>query len=94
MDAGEEISCQTLTCRLKIRFADGPDYFTCQLQSAIAALPPVAPGKVRVFRGQTKDYDEIKPASYRVHLASRAIWRIYSGTWSPGARSPGSIGCW
>jgi len=42
------------------------------------ALPPVAPGKVRVFRGQTADYPTITPASYRKHLGSRGIWTIYS----------------
>jgi hypothetical protein len=56
------------------------DTFTslAELQSAIEALPPVAQGKVRVFRGQTKNYDKIQPAAYRTHLASRAAWSIYS----------------
>ena len=49
-----------------------------QLQSAIASLPPVTAGKLRVFRGQTKDYSKMQPASYRTPLSSRAIWHIYS----------------
>jgi hypothetical protein len=48
------------------------------LQDAVSALPPVAPGKVRVFRGQTADYREIKPASYRKRLASQPVWLCYS----------------
>jgi hypothetical protein len=43
------------------------------LQDAVSALPPVAPGKVRVFRGQTTDYPTITPASYRTRLASRPV---------------------
>jgi hypothetical protein len=48
------------------------------LQDAVNALPPVAPGKVRVFRGQTTDYPTITPASYRTRLASLPICLCYS----------------
>ena len=48
------------------------------LQDAVDVLPPVAPGKVRVFRGQTKNYRTITPASYRTRLASRSVWALYS----------------
>lgn len=42
------------------------------------SLPPVPPGKARVFRGQTTDYPTITPAAYRNHLQRMAIWHIYS----------------
>jgi len=48
------------------------------LEHAVNALPPVAAGKVRVFRGQTSNYGQITPASYRKRLASRSVWSIYS----------------
>src|SRR5438034_8972755 len=48
------------------------------LQNAIAALPPVPPGKTRVFRGQTADYETIVPAAYRNRLERSAIWQVYS----------------
>jgi hypothetical protein len=64
--------------RRRIRFPMDPIISLAELQSTIHALPPVAPGKVRVFRGQTKNYDKIQPAAYRTHLASRAAWSIYS----------------
>lgn len=48
------------------------------LQDAVRSLPPVPPGKVRVFRGQTADYPSITPAAYRNHLQLMAIWQIYS----------------
>ena len=49
-----------------------------ELQEAIAVLPPVPPGKVRVYRGQTTDHKTIVPASFRTHLVSRSAWSIYS----------------
>jgi hypothetical protein len=48
------------------------------LQDAVNALPPVAPGKVRVFRGQTTDYHTITPASYRTRLPSRPVVLCYT----------------
>ena len=48
------------------------------LQDAVRALPPIASGKVRVFRGQTSDYPTITPAAYRNRLGRSAIWQVYS----------------
>jgi hypothetical protein len=48
------------------------------LQDALSALPPVAPGKVRVFRGQTTDYPTITPALHRTRLASRPVVLCYT----------------
>jgi hypothetical protein len=48
------------------------------LQDAVQALPPVPKAKVRVFRGQTKDYRTIIPAAFRNHLELNAIWRVYT----------------
>jgi hypothetical protein len=50
------------------------------LQAAVQSLPPVPPGKVRVFRGQTADYETITPAAYRTHLERNAVWNFYSRT--------------
>lgn len=56
----------------------GPLTSLSALQDAVNALPPVAPGKVRVFRGQTTDYPTITPASYRTRLVSLPICLCYS----------------
>jgi hypothetical protein len=48
------------------------------LQEAVRSLPPIPPGKARVFRGQTTDYPTITPAAYRNHLQLMSIWHIYS----------------
>lgn len=47
------------------------------LQAAIAALPPVQPGKVRVFRGQTKCYGQIKSAAVRGAVGDQSLLRNY-----------------
>jgi FRG domain len=48
------------------------------LQEAVNALPPVPPGKVRVFRGQTDNYKTISPSSYRNPIAFGGVWLNYS----------------
>ena len=45
------------------------------LQEAVNALPPVPPGKVRVFRGQTDNYPTITPSSYRKPIAFGGVWQ-------------------
>jgi hypothetical protein len=50
------------------------------LETAVRDLPPVAPGKVRVFRGQTADYPGIVPAAFRTHLERNKVWFFYSRT--------------
>jgi len=48
------------------------------LQDAVNALPTVAPGKLRVFRGQATTYSTITPAAFRPQFASPAVWHYYS----------------
>jgi FRG domain len=48
------------------------------LQAAVRSLPKVAPGKTRVYRGQTVDYETIIPAAYRNRLDRNAVWNFYS----------------
>lgn len=48
------------------------------LLRAIAELPALPAGHVRVFRGQTRDYAEILPSGLRRSLAREAIWHAYS----------------
>jgi hypothetical protein len=48
-----------------------------ELQSAIGALPPVAPGCHRVRRGQTTDYPQMLPGGLRASIRNRAIWQVY-----------------
>ena len=48
------------------------------LQNALQALPPPAPGKVRIFRGQATEYKTITPAAFRNPLEFGGIWRFYS----------------
>jgi len=48
------------------------------LQQAVQNLPPVAPGRIRVFRGQTCDYPKFLPSGLRGDLRRAAIWRAYS----------------
>lgn len=49
-----------------------------ELQLAIAGLPPLAPGKVRIYRGQVKDHDTIVPAGFRAPLERNAVWKFYT----------------
>jgi FRG domain len=49
------------------------------LVAALAALPPRPPGTVRVFRGQTKDYENLTPSGLRRTPRNQAIWFAYSG---------------
>ena len=49
-----------------------------ELQVAIAGLPPVAPGKVRIYRGQVTDHDTIVPAGFRAPLERNAVWKFYT----------------
>ena len=49
------------------------------LVAAVAALPAPPPGTVRVFRGQTKDYEKLTPSGLRKPPRNQAIWFAYSG---------------
>jgi hypothetical protein len=51
-----------------------------EVRSFVSSLPPPAPGRVRVFRGQSRDYGKLIPSSFRnpQGARSRAIWRAYS----------------
>jgi hypothetical protein len=40
-------------------------------------LPPPAPGRVRVYRGQTKDYATLLPSGLRQSIRNRTIWELY-----------------
>jgi FRG domain len=48
------------------------------LVAALAALPLQPPGTVRVFRGQTKDYEKLMPSGLRRTPRNQAIWFAYS----------------
>ena len=50
------------------------------VRSFVASLPAPKPGRVRVFRGQNRDYGSLVPSSFRnpEEARSRAIWRVYS----------------
>jgi hypothetical protein len=49
-----------------------------ELLERLAALPPPAPGHVRVFRGQTKDFGNLVPSGLRRAEPFAAIWNVYS----------------
>jgi hypothetical protein len=66
------------------------------LMSALASLPPPAPGRVRVFRGQNRDYPTMTPTGLRATPgATDFVWDVYVGLlarsiadvegWHPGA---------
>jgi hypothetical protein len=50
------------------------------VRSFVASLPPPEPGRIRVFRGQNRDYGSLVLSSFRnpQGARSRAIWRVYS----------------
>ncbi len=48
------------------------------LQAAIAGLPPVPAGKVRIYRGQVTDHETIVPAGFRAPLERNAVWKFYT----------------
>ena len=49
-----------------------------ELDAALAALPPVRTGRVRVFRGQTENYPAIKASAYRGKpVEGRELWDAY-----------------
>lgn len=50
-----------------------------QLQDALAALPPPAPGRIRVFRGQTADHGAMTPTALRSNQRPDMIWQLYAG---------------
>ena len=49
-----------------------------QLQAALSALPGVAPGHTRVYRGQNRGYPTLTPTGLRSAGAADMIWPIYA----------------
>ena len=47
------------------------------LQDALAKLPSPAPDRIRVFRGQNKDYPTFVPSGLRQSIRNEAIWQAY-----------------
>lgn len=50
-----------------------------ELQAALQALPAPAPGRIRVFRGQTADYGSMTPTALRAAERPDMIWPLYAG---------------
>jgi hypothetical protein len=48
-----------------------------QLNSYINSLRPPKPGHTRVFRGQYRDYGNMRPTGVRIPLRNERIWRQY-----------------
>jgi FRG domain-containing protein len=48
-----------------------------ELNAYINSLPPAKPGHVRFFRGQYKDFGNMRPTGVRIPLRNERIWRQY-----------------
>jgi hypothetical protein len=48
-----------------------------ELDSYIDSLPPPEPRHIRVFRGQYKDHENLKPTGVRTPLRNEGVWRQY-----------------
>jgi hypothetical protein len=49
-----------------------------ELLATLEGLPPPAPGHIRVFRGQNRDFGAMKPTALRGIRDAEQVWRFYS----------------